>query len=617
MRFYDVVIDPHSTDLSRFIFEKEVIDSGANLYKYKHGRWRKQEIRESFDFVDSASRYTYHVFVFSDCNLNYCAIKEEECERQRCCNCINGCTGYTGFCFYCCSSTGCTGCTGCTGPTGFTGCNWTCWCCCNNPCNCGHQLHCGFTGHMGATGHTGQTGVCPCECHHLVCDQTCDDFIPSCDPCRQEIDFKCECGCHHRGATGWTGPTGYTGPAGTGAQGPIGPTGSQGAQGATGFGATGPTGALGGTGSTGPTGFGATGATGFTGVTGPSGETGPTGATGPNGGAVFANNAAFSFRPGFHSGVINVANFTNVTSGTADLTSFQYFGPNPALGTFSFDPSNTNLIQYFAPTDYFGSVVVFYNFRDNHGNLSNQGTLTFFIKTFPEAGFGPHFIISFQNTMNNHYVIASYNGVTTNIIFDSGSTTPITAIATNNDDGIIYYAQGLSLNIFDYNTNGLGIITALAFPIAAMSYAKGVLYTVNTTGTSYNRIVLTLYNQATVNQSILDEIVISVNVGGLTNRVGGILYDNNSSMLIIYGYTNNTFNTIFFVNPSNGVVFSSISAPNNNLQCLTRGFFNIFYSNQTTVVCSVNMNTGVSAIEPVPNLPNIPTSMSLSITPSS
>jgi hypothetical protein len=311
--------------------------------------------------------------------------------------------------------------------------------------------------------------------------------------------------------------------------------------------------------------------------------------------------------------------YIDVTSGTPDLTSFRYYGPTPNIGTFSFNPTNTNLIQYFAPTDYYGSVVVFYNFKDTDGNISNEGTITFFIKTFAPPGFGPHFTYSFQNTGDSHYVIATYDGVATTVIFDSVSTTPITAIATNNDDGIIYYCQGTNLNIYDYNTGMTGNITPLSAAIFGMEYVNGVIYTFDNTDVFYERLVLGIYNQSTTTQPLIDETVLTPNVGaGISPRIGGVLYDEDSANLIIYGYTDGTFNSLYFINPSNANIYNTQATPNNNIQCLTKGFYNIYYTNLTTVVAIINLNTGDSSVVTgIPNLANVPTSFSRFPTPSS
>ncbi len=629
MRFFDGDLNLNSSELNRFIFDKEVVDSSANLFRYRHGRWKKSKIKESFDFEDSATRYTYHVYCFDDCSLNYCAIKEEICEP--CCCCNEGFTGYTGCCFYQCSTTGCTGSTGCTGHTGPTGCHaWTCWCWCwcgaTGPTGCHHNFSCGFTGHTGCTGHTGFTGCCPCDCH--LPSGPSEDGQASCSnfsfdrgcceegPC-QPIDFCCSCGCAHKGATGATGPTGQVGPTGP----------SGGGAGGTGF--TGPTGAVGATGTTGPTGFtGGIGATGFTGSTGQQGATGTTGPTGSHGAtgptgevgpSLLANNVSFSFRPGFHSPVIDMTDYINVLSGTPDLSSFEYEGPFPNVGTLTVNPVNKNLIQFVAPTDYFGPIVIYYNFKNNAGDISNQGTINIFVKSFVPPGFGPHLLYSFLNPANNHYVIASYSGLTTTILYDSGSNAPITAIATNNDDTIIYFCQNLNLNLFDVNTLSVGTISGLAFPIAAMTYHDGVLYTFDNTNKFYERIVLTIYDQATTSQDILQEDVITPAFpGGATLKIGGALFDENSNNLIVYGLTNGSFNSLYFLNPSNGFIYNSVVTPTNNLQGLTRGFYNITYTNIATSVASLNLNTGVSAlVGGAAPFVAVPTSLSLYPTPPS
>ena len=628
---------------------RRIVDRNANVYVRSRGFWEKKHCRANFDFTDHYTHQTYRVYVFSNSSQNYCSPIHEDCDSSSDdSSCFSECTGHTGY----------TGCTGHTGYTGHTGCNsyapYPCIAglCCSKKCNrrtqkwdsscssssnsdssCDCNCVCfeygptgytgytgsgadGQTGPMGPTGYTGYTGTGDTGPTGYTGDTGYTGYTGDTGYTGYTGDTGYTGYTGDTGYTGYTGVTGYTGYTGdtgytgyTGNTGYTGYTGDTGYTGYTGFtGYTGYTGVTGYTGYTGDTGY--TGYTGFTGYTGYTGFTGYTGYTGPSL-TLFANNRNYFIRPGYNNISLDLTTIVTAPPGTIDTTSFQYLGPFPNYGFLSFNPVSTNQMTYIGGTNYQGVVQIYYTFQDLSGNTSNQGILNFQIGPVPVLGSGPHFVYSYLNTSTSTYQIASYDGLNTTVLYDTGSATSINALATNNEDGIIYYFQGTNLLFYNFNTGNVFTLSSVGGTVNSATYHDGVLYYSRVGDYGYVRMALTDYDQNFNSQTVLNTVLINLipAVPTLTNHVGGIEYDTNSALLVIYGFTNGVTNFIYFVSPSNGYIQSSVSTGNNNVQNVVQGYHNIFYTNIGSQVAILNLNTGASTLAGTPNLANTPTDM--------
>jgi len=378
---------------------------------------------------------------------------------------------------------------------------------------------------------------------------------------------------------------------------------------------------------------GATGATGRTGATGQTGIQGITGATGPAVFPPFANPqiitirpnqrvelnviTGIAFNPGFGPTLLGASGFTAVSGMSATrggaltnpgitVTSVTIvdppangltFGASGVTGNFSYRP-----LPRFTGTDYFS-----FNVTDASGVQSKNSALAMInVVCRQPGGSGPRFLFSSTATPGQ---VFQYNNGATQLLFTAalGNLT-INNMATNRDDGLIYYSQNTAgttnIYAYDYIGNTQFLLTAAATPLfpsvpnwsgGGAVYNKGVLYMGGATVTTgFYKIFLSPYIPGSGQQTI-NSVSFILYSDGLGRDLGCISYDETSSNLLVVAIQTGIVNSrISLVNPTTGNVLSIVTLAAATYSQMITGPDNVVWlgAGPANAVAAVNPDTG-------------------------
>jgi len=349
-------------------------------------------------------------------------------------------------------------------------------------------------------------------------------------------------------------------------------------------------------------GGGGQGSTGPPGPTGPQGPTGPSSLEGP-----FPNNIHVCLRPG-ESTEINLAQYT--VPGTYPIDASSYAIEQYPFFDAGLTVSLPGVVQYTANTRFLGSDYFTFSVMDTMGNQSPTfGTVFISVQCLKPQPILPATFLYSHSSAKIVYEYNSLDGSTE--LFedtDGNHTGPLTSLATNREDGLIYYVATMdgtgTLFAYDYVNalfvtitmpDGMTPVTGTSLGLGTgdiknggATFTNGVLF-LGVDGTNYVRIPMDRYIPGSMEQSITDSTIVTIGTSPLITY-GDMAYDPISSSLIII---NNSVSE-YVVNPIGGTLYYTVPSSATNIAL---GPDNVFYTSVGTAVRRYNVYTG--AVTPV------------------